>query len=348
MIRTIKGYKMRVTRTDHCGKPLEGPKNRFVTDGFISIELNPNMKQREELEQTNAEGRVCFADSTPPERKWHDVTGTLCGIDPELHALLTSWAQVLDYADKAIGVDDQPEVDSMFGCVVEVWTGAQSEEDCEIPVDDSVFSAPSTGKQYGYWVFGIKEVVPGSLTVSAQVNNFTFTAITMAIPRWGRGVYNVAATDSSGTPGRMLSPMTKKAHYRLFHTPVPPPEATDGAAELLIQSLYGQGAVDDYYGAGSADVAPAQPGEDEAWTLTVTGTSGDYLLTYRELDTTDIAYDADAAAIKAALVALDDGFGASDFTVTGAGPFAIVLHKGGTFAVDPTGLSGGTATLEPA
>ncbi len=54
-----------------------------------------------------------------------------------------------------------------------------------------------------------------------------------------------------------------------------------------------------------------------------------------------IAYGADAAAVKSAFVAIDDGIGAADVTVAGfAGVFTVSLS--GTLTVNGVGLSGGT------
>lgn len=79
-------------------------------------------------------------------------------------------------------------------------------------------------------------------------------------------------------------------------------------------------------------------------TLTISGspTGGTYTLTYDGKTTTGIAYNANAATIKAALVALNDGYVSGDFTVTGTGPFSITT-PGATLTASGTGLTGGTS-----
>lgn len=65
-----------------------------------------------------------------------------------------------------------------------------------------------------------------------------------------------------------------------------------------------------------------------AFTLTVTGGSGGgdtYTVKVNGVDTAAIAYNANAAAIKSAIVAVDDGIVAADVTVTGTGPFTVTL-----------------------
>lgn len=70
------------------------------------------------------------------------------------------------------------------------------------------------------------------------------------------------------------------------------------------------------------------------WTVTLgTQASGTFTLTFGGKTTATIAYGATAANVKSALVALDDGFGSSDWTVTGSsgGPFTVTVppHHGG-------------------
>jgi hypothetical protein len=65
-----------------------------------------------------------------------------------------------------------------------------------------------------------------------------------------------------------------------------------------------------------------------SYTLTVTGGSGGsdhFTLLIGGKSTADIAYNANAAAIKSAIVAVDDGIVAADVTVTGTGPFTVTV-----------------------
>lgn len=72
-------------------------------------------------------------------------------------------------------------------------------------------------------------------------------------------------------------------------------------------------------------------------------TGGNGTLTWRGRTTSTIAYNASAATVKAALVALDDGHDAPDWTVTGAaGSYVVTTPAGGALTGDGTGLTGGT------
>lgn len=75
--------------------------------------------------------------------------------------------------------------------------------------------------------------------------------------------------------------------------------------------------------------------------------AGNFTLTFAGNTTATIAYDANAAAVKAALVALDDGFPASKWTVTGSGPWEVTT-PGGKLTGSGTGLTGGTFSITSA
>lgn len=69
--------------------------------------------------------------------------------------------------------------------------------------------------------------------------------------------------------------------------------------------------------------------------------SGTFKLSVNGKETATIAYDANAAAVKSAIVAIDDGIVAADVTVTGsAGTFSVTVP--GVLTVNGAGLTGGT------
>lgn len=331
----VKGYTLRATKINSCGRPESGAANRLVTEGFVSFNLTPEMKAAEQLEQTNAAGKVCVKDRTPPERKWWNIEATLCNVNTELITLFTGWEQVVDFDDLPIGIRDRDTVEGDYGVALEVWTGGEGDDDCPIPTTDSIFSANASGKQYGYLLLGGKEFTLGNIEIGAAVSTFTISGISLAMPQWGRGPYNVAAINSDGDAGRLLAPTGKKEHITLFRTPIAPPEATEGAVPL---DILGKFTGSDYYFGGPAnapaiDVAPDQGDPGDEVVLSFTGgpaTGGTFSLTARypgglEKETAAIAFGANAATIKAALVLLDDGYDAADWDVVGALPAGVTI-----------------------
>lgn len=356
-IPVIFGKRARFTRIDACGKPIQGPANRIVTDGFISATLTPEVNAAEEKSQKNAEGNECFKKRKKPEFVRNNVDLKVCGVDPDLYGLLEGSERILDYDDKPIGITDGADVSSAFGTAVEIWTDAQTDEACPLPESDDIFSISGTGEQFGYWLFFVTEWMrSGDFGVSENPSELGFSGITIPGPYWHRGPYNVARIDGNNTPGRLLAPVGKKRHQTFFPTPVAPPEATNGLVPLAVQSIF---VAPDYYVRGpanepAADVAPEQAAAGDGFELTITGgpAGGTFSLGVEYLDgpddeTATIAFNATAANVKTALVAIDDDYTAADWTVTGGtlpgGTVTIVPPAGVVVTVGDNNLTGGTS-----
>ena len=87
------------------------------------------------------------------------------------------------------------------------------------------------------------------------------------------------------------------------------------------------------------------------WVVTLgSPASGTFTLTWRGKTTAGIAYNATAAAVKSALVALDDNYTADDWAVTGAtgGPYTVTAPGGGALTGSSAGLTGGTFSIAAA
>ena len=258
----VKGVRLRATKINSCGLPIAGPANSIVTDGYVSVKMSAVMNEAKELEQLNAEGKVCVEDRTPPERKHYKVELELCNVNTGLISLFSGWEQVLDYNGDSVGFQDATDV-SEYGVALEVWTGGRSDDDCPVPADDLIFTTSasgSTGKKYGYILIGAHEWTVGDISVTAGVSTLMLSGISMEMPQWGRGPYNVAAIDDKGTPGRLLSPVGDDSHYTFFRTSVEPPAITEGhePVALEISTVF---VAPDYYfggpsGAPAAEVAP--------------------------------------------------------------------------------------------
>lgn len=92
---------------------------------------------------------------------------------------------------------------------------------------------------------------------------------------------------------------------------------------------------------------PLIPNTEQTFTVTVAdATGGTFTLTWNGATTDGIAYNAAGTAVKSALVALDDGYTAADFTVTGStgGPWTVTV-PGGVLTGDGSSLTGTAPTL---
>ena len=81
------------------------------------------------------------------------------------------------------------------------------------------------------------------------------------------------------------------------------------------------------------------------YTLSFGGaTGGSAVATVNGKPTSTIAYNATAATVKSAIVAVDDGIEASDVTVTGSagGPYTVTVPGDVALSVNGAGLTGGT------
>lgn len=259
----VRGVRLRATKVNSCGLPIEGPGNRVVTDGFVTFTMSPVMQDAEDLEQRNANGRVCVADRTPPERKHYTLALALCDVNPYLISMFNGWASEVNHAGDSIGIRDSKEVESDYGVAIEIWTGGKADDDCPTPTGDDIFDNPTTGKQYGYLLVFGKEFTAGDLEIGASVATFTLNGISFEAPQWGRGPYNVVSIDDEGTPGRLLTAVNDDQHFSLQRTPIEPPEVTPGAEGCPLD-ITGVFEAPDYYFGGpddepAVDVAPPQP-----------------------------------------------------------------------------------------
>jgi hypothetical protein len=344
----VKGLRLRATKVNSCGLPVSGAANYVVTNGFVTAGAAPVYQDAEELEQRNAEGRVCVAERTPPERKYYTLTIVLCQVNTCLISLFNGWTQELDWDGNPVGFHDQREVESDFGVALEIWSGGRAEDDCPTPTDDSVFAGAGTGKQYGYTLIFGTEFTLGDLEIGAEVSNLTLTGISFNGSQWGRGPWNVVPIDAINTAGRLITPITKVEHIKMLRTPIEPPPATPGQ-ECCPLDIPGTFTDPDFYFGGpaaepAADVAPPQPVcdvglSDEIVSVTFTGAS---TLVFGGDATASLGLASTAAQVQAALEGLPS-IGTGNVVVSGTAPGPHLVHFVNALADTNVGaITGGT------
>lgn len=324
--KIVRGKRIRLTRVDSCGMPIPGVKNQLVTNGFITVKLTQEMKDADDLEQTNADGLICVADRTAPQIKWTNVELELCDVDPETLSILTGLPQVLDYANKPVGFRVSANVQTEQGFALELWAGT-SQESCAEPEDDKILTQSVGSIEYGYFLLpAVIEGVLGDFEVGAKVTTITVKGRATNGVRWGKGAYDVVTIDENGTAGRLIDPIKVQEFTHFQTTTVKPPEVTNGAVALALPSPY--------YGANAAEKVDGNV-DAPAKTFKVTmpdGTNGGTLtITVGDKTTQAIKWDAANTDILNELKKLD-GVDANGVGVGKSGMVITVTLKGKTKA----------------
>lgn len=208
---TVRGRRMRVTRTDDCCAPATGAGDSVVTDGFVTVNYSPELEDRDEILLKNAGGEICVNDTIAPQLKWYNLEMEFCKVSPDLFALLTGQTVVDDFDMESVGITitESPDTDRF---ALEVWSKIPGEACTE-------GSTP-----YGYFLVPCaSEGVFSDFTIENDAITFTINARSQTPNDWDSGPYDVVAQDSGGTAGPLLDPLTDDAHLHLQKTTIAPP-----------------------------------------------------------------------------------------------------------------------------
>jgi hypothetical protein len=221
----VRGFAMRATRLDGCGRPVLGPDSVIASDGFITVGLTANIEEGEEISQTNAAGKLCITDKPQPRFTGYTAAITFCGVDPELISMLTGNPVVLS-ADglDVVGFDIESDTDlAGTGFALELWS--------KVPI---AACDATGGESYGYMVIPfLQGGTLGDVTVENAAVNFALAgADSKDGNEWGVGPYDVVR-DETGIAGPLNNALKTTNHFHLELTSVPPPDVdTTGATSL--------------------------------------------------------------------------------------------------------------------
>lgn len=224
----IRGRRLRVTKLDGCGAPVEGPASTVVTGGFVTLAFAPNNRTIDGITVTNAYGENEIDEPAQSKFSNYTVTGTFAKVMPELFSLMTGMPVVHDAAGaEAIGIriNSQVNVD-LTGFAAEVWSKVPQQVCTE-----------SGDPAYGYTIAPfIKGGVLGGITFENNAITFSLEAATTQDGNdWGSGPYNVEMDDSVPPVAAPLNtPLDPYDHLQLIRTEVAPPAVTDGAVALVV------------------------------------------------------------------------------------------------------------------
>lgn len=190
--------KVRVTRVDPVCGTIPGGCTAFVDDCVVSIEETGEYKDREEFFPENGDGNFCATVTSPPLRKWLNLTLTFNDVNPAMIPYLTGDTVLLDNDDSTVpnqigyGVDYGDTLLSAFA--LEGWTRIAN-------TCDGAGSCDATGDElFGYTLYAwVKEGTMGDVTYQNDLANFVVEAIAVKNSPWGVGPYNVVKSEATAT-----------------------------------------------------------------------------------------------------------------------------------------------------
>lgn len=222
-----RGARMRLTRLDSCGAPVEGACSTVVTSGFVSVGVTPVYRDPDEIEIVNANAELCITDRTCPQFKWDELEMIFCNVDPDIWNIITGDALVLNdaVAPEAVGFRQSGQDLCTANFALEIWSN----------ITGQVCTDP-TEKAYGYWLFPfVGQGTVGDFSFENDGLQLTLNAITFAGSPWGVGPYPTVRRDATtGTLEALLTAIGPSDHMHFEQTTAPPPAAECGCTALVI------------------------------------------------------------------------------------------------------------------
>lgn len=223
----VRGTRIRVTRLDECGEPVEGICSQVVSKGFISVGMSDDVEAPTVANPMNADGDYCFYDQTKPQLNFVNAEIQLCEVDPDLFEMMTGAPLVLDANGDTSGFDTDHETYASAYFSLELWS--------RVPPTNSV-ACPAGAQRWGYFLMPfLARGSFGDLTVENAAVNFTVSATSNRGTPWGNGPYDVEL-DALGVPGPLITPILPSSVRRYMSTQVGPPEPLCGCQPLVIES----------------------------------------------------------------------------------------------------------------
>lgn len=221
----MRGKVARVTRVDGCGNPvmcdapLDTNPQYVVSDGLISIQIEPEIDSGTDITQDNWNGDSCIDVPACPKIRWINLTMSFCRMDPDLFSMWTGVPVIRDPQGTATGFRVRKSVSCDEGVALEIWTGSAAANRC----------AGGGRAKYGYIVIPwVINGILGSYTIENGAVTFTITAKGIDGGGWGVGPYDVYE-DGSGQPAPLQVPFGTGDLEHVDTTTLPPPSAGCGA-----------------------------------------------------------------------------------------------------------------------
>lgn len=219
----VRGKVIRVTRLDACGNPDPGLSAVVVSKRISTVSVDEVTDDGTNIRERNFADELCIVDDAFTTVIGYTADIALCGVDPDLIALLTGQPVVRNAAGDVVGFDATTGIDlDSFGFALEVWSRLAGSA-CD----------PSGNRKWGYTPFPfLKGGRLGGFSFENGAVQFTISgAQTRDGNGWGVGPYDVDR-DEAGLPAPMFEPLGVNTHYRNVVVSLDPPEASCGAFAL--------------------------------------------------------------------------------------------------------------------
>lgn len=216
---SIKGVAMRATRLDSLGKWATGTTASVVSSGFVSVSLTANVEDGQEFLVKNANGDLCVNEKDSPRLKYFDLEMKFCSVDPELFELMTGHTLLTDQGTTSVGYE-VGETMNAAPCALEVWTK---------------LATVQGNHQWVYWLVPmVINGIAGDYMIENGPMDFTVKANSSSNANWGKGPYNVVATNAGLTAGKLLTNIGSTTHLLHRLTEIAPPTASCGYVSQLV------------------------------------------------------------------------------------------------------------------
>jgi hypothetical protein len=224
-----RGQMMRVTKVSSLGRVEYGPAAQVSTNGFVSVNMAPQVTEGEQIRSTNAAGVDCLNERSPDTLDYVTVTMNFCRVDMALFHLINNQILLLKNAfGETAGFDESYNISQVGGFALEVWADARN-----VQVAD-----PRATGVWLYWLLPFNQgATIGEETIENSAATFTLTGRTKRGNAWGRGPYDVEVVDPvTGAIGPLLVPIAPDKFRRRLLVTVPPPPALEGAQPVSLPS----------------------------------------------------------------------------------------------------------------
>jgi hypothetical protein len=127
----IKGRVARFIKLDSCGNPITGASGlQVITNGFISVQMEPQYEDGEQQRQRLADGSFCVQDNDPPSWINDQLTIMLCGVCPSVDQIVSGARLLTTGATTGIGAAySEGLVTARFS--LELWQNMSGAGQCD-------------------------------------------------------------------------------------------------------------------------------------------------------------------------------------------------------------------------